>query len=608
MPEDEEREEQEEPEGEEPEEEEEAEEDLAAEGEEPEEDEEEEEGKPKRRKRRRRRRADRPRRVMREELPEEAPPLKVAARFAVLVGLVLVVLGLIWWSVSGSFTWPARILVIVGGGAVIASVYLLHEEIIGGITRRTAFAATNTAVALLAILGILVLANYVALRYVNAKWDSTEGKRFSLSESSKQLVKKLDRKVELVGFYDLGSNYGSMQAAQAEELFGQYDELSAKLVTYIYDVRKDADKATDYGVTSANQAVAKAGDRRKEIYTIDEQQVTNAIAEVTVDEKPKVYFLSGHGERGLESDQTMRSYSKAKSDLEDQQYEVASLSLLAEAEDDQIKVPDDCKCLVIMGARSKLHEKEVTAIRNYLADAGRAYIALGPPPDSPDMSEILGDYGVTPLSGYLLDTRCAWTLQGPAPSIPAPTAKVDHLVSRPASNFDVFMELPRPLEVEEQMPEQMYPNQPPPPQDAQILFQTSPESWRQEGTQARTGDEPKGPFGVLVAVDKRPETAPPPMPGMPQPDEAENTRLIVAGTASLADDNWIDNYGNRTLFLSCIAWLAQRVAFIAVPPKTASTRTFAPNAGQAKLIKIITIIVLPALVAITGVVVWWRRR
>jgi len=566
----------------------------------------EEEARPKaakRRRGRRQRREPQPRRVMREEVPQEAPLLKLVARYAIGAGVAVLALGLIWWVVAGAFTWPARILVIVGGLAVIGSLYVLHEEIAGSITRQGAFSFANTTVALLAVLGILVLANYVSLRYVNAKWDSTAGKRFSLAEQSKEVVKSLDRKVELVGFYDMGSEYGLMQAAQAKALFSQYDEVSAKLVTYVYDVRKDAAKAKEYGITNANEAIAKSGSRQKEIYTIDEQEVTNAIAEVTTDVKPKLYFLSGHGERGLDPDELGRAYSKAKTDLQNQQYEVGTLNLLTQ-EAKHAKIPDDCKCLVILGPRSKLNEKEVTAVKNYLTDAGRAFIALGPPPDSPDLAEVIGDYGVSVLPGHVRDRVGFQSVD-----VPAPQARADTPVTRAAKGFYVFMELPRPLKVTEQAPEQpQYPGAPPPAQAAQGLYETSSLSWEQEGAGLPTGQEPKGPFAVVVAVDKRPEGQPPPMPGGPPPNERLNTRLVVVGTANLADDTWTQIPGNRTLFLSAIAWLAQRTQFISVPPKTQSTRNFAPTAGQAKLIRIVTIIVVPLLVGLAGIVVWWRRR
>ncbi|MGD8237683.1 MAG: Gldg family protein [Armatimonadota bacterium] len=577
----------------------------------------------KERKRRRKRGARQPRRVMREQVVEGLPLHVALAPPAAVVGAGIALAGLIAWFVTRTFKWPVITLLAVGGVLLIGALAVRFESVVTYVRRRTTVGTLNTGLALLLILGIIVLGNYVAMRYTNVKWDATEEKLFSLSHQTRKTVQGLEKKVQIGGFYARGTPYSQAEFARA--IYGQYDELSPRLTAAVYDWRVDKDKVQEWNITSTNITIVRCGDRRKEVYTLNEQSLTNAILEVTTENKPKLYFLAGHGEKTVEyGGGEAESYSTVKTKLEDQQYEVDTLNLAATGEAEP-SVPEDCDVLIILGPQYPLDPREVDAINDYLEtfslerkQTGRALIALRPAP-APDLHEIIAGWGVTVGDGRVVDF--AQNFYGYV-SMPLTTVSEPHDITRDfpggGRSIATFLTLPRPLEVEEPPPQPPpgYPGAPPPPPKRAVAVMKSMDtSWAEADAElsaesTRDGAEGQGPLPVLVAVDaKMGEEPPPQMPGQPPPDTTENTRLVVLGSADIATNELVRILrGNETMFLACVAWLAERANLISVPPKRPEQRNLTLTSGQKRFTQIVTMGVVPLAIAFVGVLVWWRRR
>jgi len=569
---------------------------------------------------RRQKKARRPRRVMREQVVEGLPLHVALAVTLALVGLGLALSGLIAWVITRTFKWPVIMLLVVGGSMLVGALAARFRDVVASVRHRATLRSLNTGVAVLLVLGIVVIANYVAMRYTNVKWDATQDKLFSMSQQTRKVVQGLEKKVEIGGFYVKNSPYS--QAPMARDLFGRYDELSPKLTAAVHDPRLDKDKVQEWNITSANVTIVRCGDRRKEVSTLNEQNLTNAILEVVVEEQPKLYFLQGHGEKVLEfGTQESESYSTIKGKLENQQYEVDTLNLAASG-DEEPRVPEDCDVLVILGPKYALDPREVSAINDYLTafsverkQTGRALIGLAPPP-APDLREILQDWGVTPGEGMIVDF--AQNFYGYV-SIPLVVTGEPHEITRefPGGGRSVafYTTLPRPLHIDdapEPYPE--YPGAPPPPPKKAVAVMNSLDtSWAEtdqlSAQSQRDGLEEGGPMPVLVVVDGKMGEEPPPMMGQPPPDSTDNTRLVVLGSADLASNEMVRFVpGNEMMFLACVAWLAERASLISVPPKERTQRPLTLSLGQKRFIQIFTMGVMPLGIAFVGFLVWFRRR
>src|SRR5439155_26254262 len=89
----------------------------------------------------------------------------------------------------------------------------------------------------------------------------------------------------------------------------------------------------------------------------------------------KVCFVTGSREHQLDETQE-NGLSTYKTLLERDNYQVEPVSLIEKTE-----VPKDCTVLVIAGARLDYTPNEVTAIKNYVENGGRAMFLVDPPLD-----------------------------------------------------------------------------------------------------------------------------------------------------------------------------------------------------------------------------------
>ena len=165
--------------------------------------------------------------------------------------------------------------------------------------------------ALVAILiAIFILVNLLFMNLDFAPWDFTEQRLYSLSDESKEQIASVQQNVTMYFF-------GYDEASTAITLAKQYHDANDKITIQIIDTSERPDLAAQYNVNTSSQLVAvQATERYKiidssEMYAYDsssgqymdvtEQKLTNAILDVTIAQKPQIYFLTGHGEYSIDS-------------------------------------------------------------------------------------------------------------------------------------------------------------------------------------------------------------------------------------------------------------------------------------------------------------------
>jgi ABC-type uncharacterized transport system involved in gliding motility auxiliary subunit len=86
------------------------------------------------------------------------------------------------------------------------------------------------------------------------------------------------------------------------------------------------------------------------------------------------------------------------------------------------------------------------------------------------------------------------------------------------------------------------------------------------------------------------------------------SRVVVVGDSDFAANRALGIQGNRELFLNIANWLAQQEDLIAIRPKNADDRPITMTADQSQMVFWFTLIIIPALLFLNGVRVWWRKR
>jgi ABC-type uncharacterized transport system involved in gliding motility auxiliary subunit len=89
---------------------------------------------------------------------------------------------------------------------------------------------------------------------------------------------------------------------------------------------------------------------------------------------------------------------------------------------------------------------------------------------------------------------------------------------------------------------------------------------------------------------------------------ATEARLVVVGDSDFANNRNFSDMGNGNLFLNCLAWLAQDEDLIAVRPKDPDRRHLSLTKAEVGVLNLVALGLVPGLVALTGILVGWRRR
>lgn len=200
------------------------------------------------------------------------------------------------------------------------------------------------AVLLLTFFGGL---NYLALNY-GWRWDLTNHRRHTLSEETLAYLRSLEQPVKLV--ITTNPNTNNADANQAfrdiQGLLREYTTATAakndgKVLVEELDIYRNQLRAEALGIDEAHLVVAICNDRTTIIKWSDfyetrervavafkgEQVVTSAILSVSNPERPKIYFLAGHGEMRPSDVNAARGLSVFADELRQRNLQIEAIDL-----------------------------------------------------------------------------------------------------------------------------------------------------------------------------------------------------------------------------------------------------------------------------------------
>ncbi|MBC7288821.1 MAG: GldG family protein, partial [Armatimonadetes bacterium] len=488
-------------------------------------------------------------------------------------------------------------------GGVAAYVVTNKEQLRAFWRQRASRQVMNSAAFAVFVLGIVVLANIIFARH-RFRHDFSESKQYTLSEQTIKILKQLDKPVELIAF--VSPDYYNSEEIRAR--LREYDIASPKTHVTVYDPKMNFDKVKEYGIQFDGTIVVKCGDKKEEVTGGSEEQITSAILAVSRGEKTQVYFLSGHGEKPLDS-YDEDGLASLKRNLENQQYEAKELTLIAQKEP---KIPEKCAVLCIIGPKSRLFDKEIEAIKKYLDQGGNLFVCLEPPP-APDLHEILEPHGIKALSGYVIDpVTNLWGQWG----IPLVVRPEQHEITRGLSA--IFFPGVCALEVKEEQSQPSYPGGPPPPprKKGTELLLSSDSAWLD--TNFTPGKQPvkdpgerSGRLCLAAAVDEGQESEKPPWAPPEEQEQSKEgpaTRIVVVGDSDFLTQRLTALTDVGLVFgLKAIAWLAKEQKLVSIPPKEKKDYKLVVSGNQLKVV-VILIFLVPVAVLLAGVGVWVLRR
>ncbi|MBV9303550.1 MAG: GldG family protein [Acidobacteriaceae bacterium] len=449
--------------------------------------------------------------------------------------------------------------------------------------RQARYGATATLYTII-VIAVLVMVNWLANRY-NKSYDTTSNKRFTLSEETKKVVKGLKSDATIT-YIDKSSNF-----EQARGTLDRYANLSPKIHLQYIDAQKQPVVARSYGVRFLGTAYVEIGQRREEAKSLTEEGITGAFLKDLKGVR-KVCFVTGSKEHQLDDTQE-NGLSRYKTLLERDNYQVDSVSLA-----EQTAVPKDCTVLVVAGPQLDYTPNEVTAIKNYVENGGRAMFLIDPPLDfgrehiaqNEGLMKLIEGWGVTPDSDLVLEQNAMAQLFGFGPEIPLVSKYESQPIVNDLKGAVTGFPISRSLEVKNGDKTTV-----------DKLFSTTDRSiaTTRLNTNEVNPDDPsnkKGPF-VLGAAGTY-NTGKPSNPG----------RFVVIGSSGFVDNAMVGFQGNRDLAVNAVNWLSSDEDLISIRPKEPEDRRLNATQHQMNAFFYTDLIGIPLVIILWGVSIWAKRR
>lgn len=507
---------------------------------------------------------------------------------------------------------------------------------------------SSVLVEVLIVIAIIVLVNLLSMRFF-ARADLTEGNLFSISESTKEVLRDLDDVVNIKIYFskDLPP-YLTTLTREIRDMLGEYMAYAGgNLIVDFEDPAKDPeteqrvqslgippvqlniieqDKAE---VMNAYLGIAILFEDRKEVIPVVqgagnlEYDLTSAILKVASGEQKTVGFLAGHGEPGLDE-----AFEAVRRSLE-KQYIVKPVETAEGG-----MVPVDVNTLVIAGSR-QLGAWDLFAVDQFLMRGGRLMFMV----DRFDIPEgslqaiqaetgldsLLASYGITVRPDMVVD-RSAGTATFSAGffryTLPYPlwpmVVKSGFSAESPVTNQLERAVLPwtSTIEVDSSATRDF---------EAMTLARSSAQSWAEEhrfNLNPQRSFAPTGEVGPRTLAVLLSGTFPSYFAGkgVPQIEGAEvwqgdrldrspETQILVVGNSKFAQSDFLGQYPeNHTFFMNAIDWLTLGDSLIGIRSRVVTSRPLKQIGEKSKAtVRFATTFGIPIVLIVWGLIRRYMR-
>jgi ABC-type uncharacterized transport system involved in gliding motility auxiliary subunit len=454
------------------------------------------------------------------------------------------------------------------------------------VTRRPRAAWLSLALSVV-VLALLVGANVLASTSTRSL-DLTRAGLNALSPDSVQATKKLTSDLQVIGLFRTGAGNG---ATDAEALINLYAAQSSHVKYRRENVDADSADVKRYAIKEPNIVVLDYKGQSELLAqgAQDESDFTAAVLKLESGRVPLVCWAVGDGERGLKDINQGAGYSSVADVLSKNSFATRD-TILSQV----TSIPGDCDELAIVDPTTVLPAPSLKAVSDYLAAGGKLLIAAEPwakdAKSTDSLNAVLKPYGLG-FSGALVIETDPSRHSSTDPTILAVTGYGASPATKDLQNRVSFFPLATAIT-----------GTPVPGAIATAIATTSNSSYaiaqaRPVQDLARKMGDTSGPFNVMETLES--------------PAGAKRTRIVVVGTAGFAENRTLppnNSDANIELALASFQWLAEQDSLTSIPPKAGRALPLVLSQQDQSTVIFITGVLMPGVVVLGGVMVWWRRR
>lgn len=254
----------------------------------------------------------------------------------------------------------------------------------------------------------------ISLNYTKV-YDLTAEKLLTLKDVTKETVSGVEKETKI---YYIGQK--SRANATYKELLNLYDKLSEQVSVGYVDVEENASFRQQYlsDLSTINEAsilvvcgentiyldsadyvsTIQTSQYSSESYLNIENQITSAIHCVNSEESNKIYEVTGHNEETI--NKTFVNMLLLNN------YTVDTLNLSENISSFQSTIPENCEALIINSPGIDYSDEEIKVLAEYLANGGKLFVTIDPlNENNTKLTEFLKQYGFDVQSGVVIEAE-----------------------------------------------------------------------------------------------------------------------------------------------------------------------------------------------------------
>jgi ABC-type uncharacterized transport system involved in gliding motility auxiliary subunit len=467
----------------------------------------------------------------------------------------------------------------------------------GRAARYSANAVLYTAITA----GLVVVAN-ILVSQNDKRWDLTEAGVYSLSEKSVKAVQTLKGSLKLIAI----DAPQVQDKSKTEDLLRMYAYHNSKQVKWeILNPRAKPVDVDRLGMKAGNLLYLEYAEGEKKsvsrVNTIDEQTLTNAILKLTRGAAKKIYYVQGHGEPELDS-QEEGGLKEFADILEDEHLKVEGLNIAQKGE-----IPSDAAAVILAAPKAALRDLEKAALTKYGENGGRVVLFAEPENRAvSDVAEIAGKFGITVGNDILIDQQLQ-LFAGPQLAVQffAHQYGAHPITARLSQTAAPIFSFASSVTSGKGDAKSTYAE----------LVKSGPASWAEKNTSlifdsaeasaSKDPDDLAGPVSIAVALERKLD-----------PTEAEKSqedafsrqsRIVVFGDTTWILNGSLQTIGNRDLILNVMNWSVGEDGGVAIGPKSMRPSMMPMKDSEYNLILAFSFLG-PEVILLMGLFVWWSRR
>ncbi len=443
---------------------------------------------------------------------------------------------------------------------------------------------------------VLVLAN-ILIDTLTGRIDISVYDMYSLTDTTKNSLDKLDKEVTIYIIADGPSNESVTISQIAEEYAKYSDKIKIErikpTIDYTFLAEHDAN-------VSMGSLIIECGDKSRALeatelitniedsngasrYMVDvEGQLTSAISYVVQDDTKKAYVLTGNNKNSISSDLADYIYR--------QNIAVEALDLTKES-----AIPEDADILMLITGTEDITDSEYELVKAFLDKGGELFVATYYNNNSTDdfvnFNKLMDHYGLA-IPGYKVietDTNNYYSKDKPYVIKPnygehAATEDVieqDKSLVLMGADRIVVGDVPDTVTVTEVLTSS----------DRAYAKMSSDKITQKLDT------DPIGPFNLAVAVEDK-------------ISDTEIAKIFIVSSSSIVEDSYNEDVagGNFEFALSAVQWLADQEDKVAIDKKWMQLTNLTITANAKNTVLYIAVVAIPVGIFAYGGYVWFRRR